>query len=90
MRQHRQRLREMGISQSMPGKGNCCGDCIIEPFFGALKNEMLCGREPELGTFERFKAAIAGRIDFYSERRIKSKTKWMPPSKLREASIAAR
>ena len=28
-------------------------------------------------------------IDYYNNRRIQSKTKWMPPSKFREASMMA-
>jgi transposase InsO family protein len=90
MRQYRQRLREMGISQSMSRKGNCIDNCIMESFFGTLKNEMFYGHESEFRTFGQFKSAIADYIDFYNERRIKEKTKWMPPSKFREASTSAR
>ena len=31
--------------------------------------------------------AIAEYIDYYNNRRIQAKTKWMPPSKFREASM---
>ena len=31
--------------------------------------------------------AIADYIDYYNNRRIQAKTKWMPPSKFRKASI---
>ena len=31
--------------------------------------------------------AIADYIDYYNNSRIQAKTKWMPPSKFREASL---
>ncbi|MCI6788273.1 MAG: IS3 family transposase, partial [Mollicutes bacterium] len=33
--------------------------------------------------------AIAEYIDYYNNKRIKGKTKWMPPAKFREASMLA-
>ena len=47
------------------------------------------GHEGEFRTFEQLKAAIAEYIDYYNNRRIKGKTKWMPPAKYREASMRA-
>ena len=35
-----------------------------------------------------FSKAIADYIDYYNNRRIQAKTKWMPPSKFREASMS--
>ena len=52
------RLKEMGIIQSMSRKGNCIDNCIMESFFGTLKNEMFYGHESEFKTFEEFKRAI--------------------------------
>ena len=37
--------------------------------------------------FESFASAIAEYIDYYNNRRIQAKTKWMPSSKYREASM---
>ena len=34
-----------------------------------------------------FSKAIADYIDYYNNRRIQAKTKWMPPVKFREASL---
>uniref|UniRef100_UPI004026B67E IS3 family transposase n=1 Tax=Faecousia sp. TaxID=2952921 RepID=UPI004026B67E len=44
---------------------------------------------PVLGvhTFEVFSKAISDYIDYYNNRRIQAKTKWMPPVKFREASM---
>ena len=86
---YQQKLKEKGIIQSMSRKGNCIDNCIMESFFGIMKNEMFFGHESEFKTFEQFKQAVAEYIDYYNNRRIKSKTKWMPPSKFREASMLA-
>ena len=37
--------------QSMSRKGNCIDNCIMESFFGTLKNEMFYGHESEFKTF---------------------------------------
>ena len=50
MRQHRQRLRGMGISQSMPGKGELLRQPHHRAVLRGLKSEMFCGHESEFGT----------------------------------------
>lgn len=84
---YQERLKEKGITQSMSRKGNCIDNCIMETFFGTLKREMFYGHEQEFQTFEQLKQAIAEYIDYYNNKRIKGKTKWMPPVKFREASM---
>ena len=86
---YRKELQKYGVVQSMSRKGNCYDNCIMETFFGRLKNEMFYGFELEYTSFESFSAAIDEYIDYYNNRRIQAKTKWMPPSKFREASIIA-
>lgn len=86
---YQERLKEKGIIQSMSRKGNCIDNCIMETFFGTLKREMFYGHEQEFQTFEQLYQAIAEYIDYYNNRRIKCKTKWMPPVKFREASMLA-
>lgn len=81
-------LNEHGIVQSMSRKGNCYDDCIMETFFGRLKNEMFYGHEKEYTSFEIFAKAIDDYIDYYNNRRIQAKTNWMPPSLFRKASMA--
>lgn len=87
---YRNELRKHGVVQSMSRKGNCYDNCIMETFFGRLKNEMFYGFEKEYTSFESFSRAIDEYIDYYNNRRIQAKTKWMPPSKFREASMAKR
>ena len=45
------------------------------------------GLEKDYPSFESFSKAIAEYIDYYNNTRIQAKTKWMPPSKFREASM---
>lgn len=85
---YRKTLTDHGIIQSMSRKGNCYDNCIMETFFGRLKNEMYYGHEKEFKSFEEFSLAIAEYIDYYNNKRIQVKTKWMPPVKYREASTS--
>ena len=84
---YRNELQKHGIIQSMSRKGNCYDNCIMETFFGRLKNEMFYGFEKDYPSFESFSNAIAEYIDYYNNKRIQAKTKWMPPYKFREASM---
>lgn len=85
----RNTLKEHGIIQSMSRKGNCIDNCIMETFFGRLKNEMYYGCEKDYGSFEAFSEAIKEYIRYYNHERIQAKTKWMPPVKYRETSMCA-
>ena len=85
----RNTLKEHRIIQSMSRKGNCIDNCIMETFFGRLKNEMYYGYEKDYDSFEVFSKAIEEYINYYNNERIQKKTKWMPPAKYREASMCA-
>ena len=71
----------------MSRKGKCLDNCIMESFFGTLKTEMFNDHESEFKTFSDLHRSIDKYINYYNNERIKSKTKWMPPSKFREASM---
>lgn len=81
-------LKEHGMIQSMSRKGNCYDNSIMETFFGRLKTEMYYGYEKDFKSFEEFKVALDEYIDYYNNRRIQSKTNWMPPVLYRLASSA--
>ena len=83
----RNEIRKHGIVQSMSRKGNCYDNSIMETFFGRLKNELLYGCEKRFGSYEEFSVAMAQYIDYYNNERIQAKTKWMPPTKYRMASM---
>lgn len=57
-------LKEHGIIQSMSRKGNCYDNCIMETFFGRLRNEMFYGNEKTFKSFEEFSNAIDEYIVF--------------------------
>ena len=84
---YQEELKKHGIIQSMSRKGNCYDNCIMETFFGRLKNEMFYGCEKQYDSFAAFSVAVAEYIDYYNNERIQRKTKWMPPAKYREASM---
>ncbi len=44
----RQALKDHKIIQSMSRKGNCYDNCIMETFFGRMKNEMFYGHEKSI------------------------------------------
>lgn len=85
MKQYQKLLMDKGIIQSMSRKGNCYDNCIMESFFGTLKEEMFYGHESSFRTFDQFKREIDEYIDYYNNHRIKEKTKWMSPSMFRES-----
>ena len=70
-------------------RGNYIDNCIMETFFGRLKNEMYYGCEKHYESFESFSRAIDEYISYYNNGRIQKKTKWMPPVKYRSASICS-
>ncbi len=86
---YQKRLKDQGIVQSMSRKGNCYDNCIMETFFGRLKNEMYYGCEKDYSSFEDFSKAIEEYIDYYNNKRIQAKTKWMPPVQYRIASMCS-
>lgn len=84
---YRKALKDHGVVQSMSRKGNCYDNCIMETFFGRMKNEMFYGYEKEYKSFEMFKEAVSEYMDYYNNKRIQAKSKWMPPTKCRMASM---
>ena len=86
---YQHRLREQGIIQSMSRKGNCYDNCIMETFFGRMKNEMYYGCEKDFGSFEEFSKGVKEYIEYYNNKRIQAKTKWMPPVQYRIASMCS-
>lgn len=79
-------LKEHGIKQSMSRKGNCYDNGIIESFFSRVKNEFYDALDKS-ASFETVSEALSEFIDYYNNKRIQAKTKWMPPTKYRETSI---
>ena len=87
MKQYQNALIKKGIIQSMSRKGNCLDNSLAENFFGLLKSELLYLQEFE--TIDQFKQELIEYIEYYNNRRIKSKLKGMSSVQFRVHSIAA-
>lgn len=64
-------------------KGNCLDNCVMENFFGKLKNEMFYGHEFEFKTIKQLKGAIEEYINYYNTERIQTKLKGLTPCQAR-------
>lgn len=85
---YQKRLKEKGIRQSMSRKGNCLDNAVMENFFGLLKSELLYLRE--FSSMDEFKNELIKYIDYYNNKRIKSKLKGLSPIQYRiQSSLAA-
>jgi transposase InsO family protein len=86
-KQYQKRLSDKGIRQSMSRKGNCLDNAIMENFFGLLKSELLYLRE--FSSMEEFKVELTQYIDYYNNKRIKTKLKGLSPVGFRTKSLVA-
>ena len=84
-KQYQQMLREKGVRQSMSRKGNCPDNTVIENFFGLLKGELLYLQE--FRSMEHFKQELVKYLDYYNNRRIKTKLKGLPPAIHRQQAL---
>ncbi|USG67096.1 IS3 family transposase [Brevibacillus ruminantium] len=85
MNQYRQVLKDNNITQSMSRKGNCYDNAVMESFFGTLKSEFLYTQEFE--SVEQFKRELVKYIDYYNNKRIKTKLKGLSPVQYRTQTL---
>lgn len=71
MKKYQNRLKAKGILQSMSRKGNCLDNAVMENFFGHIKSELLYLKD--FSSVEEFKSELIDYLDYYNNRRIKSK-----------------
>ena len=71
------RLEEKNIIQSMSRKGNSLDNGLMENFFEIIKTEMFYGQEKNYRDIEELKLAIEEYIDYYNNKRIKVKLKYV-------------
>ncbi|WP_407692000.1 IS3 family transposase [Radiobacillus deserti] len=81
MRQYRHALKEQGITQSMSRKGNCYDNAVIENFFGIMKSEFLYLNE--FDSIDHFKQELEEYMNYYNNKRIKTKLKGKSPVQFR-------
>lgn len=77
-------LKERNWIQSMSCKGNCLDNSPMENFFGLLKSELLYLQE--FDSIQHFRQQLEDYIDYYNNKRIKSKLKGMSPVQYRTHS----
>jgi len=82
---YRQRLDDHHITQSMSRKGNCLDNAMAENFFGIMKSELLYAEQFE--SPEAFMKALDEYIDYYNNKRIKSRLKGKSPVQYRTLSL---
>lgn len=71
----------------MSRKGNCYDNCVMEIFFGTMKNEMFYGHEYEFKTLDELENAMTNYINYYNNERIMTKLKGLTPVEYRHQSI---
>lgn len=81
---YRKRLTDHGIVQSMSRKGNCLDNAMAENFFGIMKSELLYAQHFE--SVEAFMKALDEYIDYYNNKRIKSRLNGKSPVQYRTLS----
>ena len=79
--EYRRRLKERGVVQSMSRKGNCLDNALAESFFGTMKSELLYARKFE--SPDEFVKALDKYIDYYNNKRIKSRLNGKSPVQFR-------
>ena len=82
---YRKRLAKHHIIQSMSRKGNCLDNAMAENFFGIMKSELLYAEVFE--SPETFIRALEEYIEYYNNKRIKSRLKGKSPVQYRTLSI---
>ena len=82
---YRKRLEEHNVVQSMSRKGNCLDNAMVENFFGIMKSELLYAEKFE--SPEDFMKALEEYIDYYNNKRIKSRLNGKSPVQYRTLSI---
>lgn len=87
MKQYQSILESNGIKQSMSRKGNCLDNSCAENFFGILKSELFYPKEKEYKNVKELEKDIIEYIEYYNNRRIKSKLKGMSPVQYRKHSL---
>jgi transposase InsO family protein len=86
MKTYRDKLADKGIRQSMSRKGNCYDNCVMEIFFGTMKNEMFYGHEYEFESLDELEEAMREYIDYYNNNRIITKLNGLTPIMYRNQS----
>ena len=77
---YREKLKRLGVIQSMSRKGNCIDNAPIESFFGHLKDLLDLSSCKSIRDIEK---EVTKQINYYNHRRPQLGLKKMPPSEYR-------
>ena len=78
---YQRKLHDYDIIQSMSRKGNCLDNAMMENFFGIMKSELLYPNE--FKDMDHFKQELKTYIEYYNNKRIKTRLKGMSPVQYR-------
>lgn len=81
------KLKELGIIQSMSRKGNCLDNSLAENFFSHLKSEFFYLES--FDSIDDFIKKLNEYMSYYNSERISCKLKGMTPIQFRNHSLAA-
>jgi putative transposase len=84
--EYQQRVKELGLTQSMSRRGNCIDNAPIESFFGHFKDEVDFRQATSLS---ELKALVDDYMDYYNGTRKQWNLKKMTPAQYRSHLIAA-
>ncbi len=87
MNEYHKMLNDKGIIQSMSRKGNCLDNCVMENFFGKMKNEMFYGHEYDFNSLDELRKAMEEYIEYYNTQRIQVKLKGRTPCEVRNSTL---
>ena len=84
---YQNKLKEIGLSQSMSRKGNCLDNAPMESFFSLAKREFIWRKN--FKSVEEFKQAFAKYISRFNNVRISRKSKGLTPVEIRNQALTA-
>lgn len=82
---YREKLKELGIKQSMSRKGNCLDNAMAENFFGHFKQELIEGAKFE--SVEQMLQEVSEYVDWFNNERIQERLKGLSPVEYRTQSL---
>ena len=84
---YQNKLKELGIIQSMSRKGNCLDNSPMENFFSIMKKEMFYGKEDTFTSLDDLKKKMDDYIYYYNNKRISLKRKGLTPIQYRNKAL---
>lgn len=78
MKAYQERVKSLGMVQSMSRKGNSLDNSPTENFFGRMKEEMFYPKEYNFKSLKELKETIEEYIEYYNNERIVSRLQATP------------